>query len=186
MNDKAHPGAGHAAQQFGHFWARRTQRERVLMALTAAGLLLVALLTLAILPAWRMLQAAPQEMARADAQWQRMQVLQAQSAALLQQPKREFNEAALRASLAPLGTSAQLQVGQTSAELRLQSAAPDALAQWLLSSRRESGAVVREAQLQRSPPLASSSPNRITGTGGSTDQSDSSRWSGRLLLDLPR
>ena len=174
MSEQAGLAAGHSVRHLG---ASRSGRERVLLGLTSVGLLLTALLALAILPAWRMLQAAPQSQARLDAQWQRMQMLQVQSAALLKQPKRQFNEAALRESLLPLGASAQLHISDTSAELRLQSAAPDALALWLLSSRRETGAVVREAHLQRNPALA---PNSTSEPG------DPSRWTGRLLLDLPR
>jgi hypothetical protein len=68
-------------------------------------------------------------------------------------------------------------MGQTSAELSLHNAAPDALALWLLDSRRESGAVVREAHLQRNPALVQS---------GNSGPDSPSRWSGRLLLDLPR
>ena len=174
MSEQAGLAAGHSVRHLG---ASRSGRERVLLGLTSVGLLLTALLALAILPAWRMLQAAPQSQARLDAQWQRMQMLQVQSAALLKQPKRQFNEAALRESLLPLGASAQLHISDTSAELRLQNAAPDALALWLLSSRRETGAVVREAHLQRNPALA---PNSTSEPG------DPSRWTGRLLLDLPR
>ena len=174
MSEQAGLAAGHSVRHFG---ASRSGRERVLLGLTSAGLLLTALLALAILPAWRMLQAAPQSLARLDAQWQRMQMLQVQSAALLTQPKRQLNEAALRESLLPLGASAQLHISDTSAELRLQNAAPDALALWLLSSRRETGAGVREAHLQRNPALAPSS---------TSEPGDPSRWTGRLLLDLPR
>jgi general secretion pathway protein M len=160
-----------------HFWDHRSQRERVLLGLTAAGLVLAAMLLVAILPAWRTLQAAPQTQSRLDAQWQHMQMLQVESAALLKQAKREFKEAALRDSLAPLGASAQLHMGQTSTELSLHNATPDALALWLLNSRRESGAVVREAHLQRNPALVQS---------GNSGPEGPSRWSGRLLLDLPR
>ena len=174
MSQPMRLAAGLAVQ---HFWGHRSLRERVLLGLTAAGLALAALLAVAILPAWRTLQAAPQAQARLDAQWQRMQMLQVESAALLKQAKREFNETALRDSLAPLGASAQLHMGQTSAELSLHNAAPDALALWLLNSRRESGAVVREAHLQRSPALVQS---------GNSGPDGPSRWSGRLLLDLPR
>jgi general secretion pathway protein M len=166
--------AGLAVQ---HFWDHRSQRERVLLGLTAAGLVLAAMLLVAILPAWRTLQVAPQAQTRLNAQWQHMQMLQMESAALLKQAKREFKEAALRDSLAPLGASAQLHMGQTSAELSLHNAAPDALALWLLDSRRESGAVVREAHLQRSPALLQS---------GNSGPDGPSHWSGRLLLDLPR
>jgi len=174
MSQPMRLAAGLAVQ---HFWDHRSQRERVLLGLTAAGLVLAAMLLVAILPAWRTLQVAPQAQTRLDAQWQHMQMLQMESAALLKQAKREFKEAALRDSLAPLGASAQLHMGQTSAELSLHNAAPDALALWLLDSRRESGAVVREAHLQRSPALLQS---------GNSGPDGPSHWSGRLLLDLPR
>lgn len=158
----------HAGKELSPFWTQRSRRERVMLLVAAGVVLLAVLLGLGILPAWRTLQAAPQEKARLDAQWQRMQGLQAQSAALLKQPRREFNEAALRASLAPLGASAQLQIGEKSAELKLQGTPPEALAQWLLNARKESGAVVREAHLQRS------------------SQEGQVGWSGRLVLDLAR
>lgn len=155
-------------QGASHFLAARSRRERVLLAVVAALLLLALLLNLGILPAWRRLQAAPQEQARLDAQWQRMQGLQAQSAALLKQPRREFNEMALRSSLAPLGETAQLQLSAPTAELTLRGARPEAVAAWLLASRAEAGVVVRQAHLERSAPE------------GPT------LWSGRLLLELPR
>ncbi len=146
-------------------WAQRTRRERALLLVAALAALLAALLGLGVLPAWRSLQAAPLEKARLQAQWQRMQALQAQAQTLLQQPRRTFNEAGLRASLAPL-SGAQLLLGPAGAELRLQGAPPDALAQWLLSARSEAGVVVREAQLQRSK------------------QDGREAWSGRLGLEL--
>lgn len=150
------------------FLAARSRRERVLLALGAVLLMVALLVNLGILPAWRALQKAPQEQALLDAQWQHMQRLQTQSNALLKQPRREFSESALRANLAPLGETAQLQMGTQGGELTLRNASPDAVAAWLLKSRAEAGAVVREAHLQRSL------------------QEDRPMWSGRLLLDLPR
>lgn len=154
-----------ARERCMQLWAQRTRREQALLLVASMAALLAVLLGLGVLPAWRSLQAAPLETARLQAQWQRMQALQTQSQALLQQPRRAFNEASLRASLAPL-SGAQLQLGPGGAELRLQGAPPDALAQWLLSARSEAGVVVREAQLQRS------------------QQDGRDAWSGRLALDL--
>lgn len=147
----------------GLFWGARSPRERAL--LTAAGALgLLMLLALAVLPAWRSLQAAPQTQARLALQWQRMQALQAEATALQSQARRAFSEAALQSSLLPLGETAQLTMQAGGAELRLQHARPEALAAWLLDSRAKAGAVVRLAQLEQVP-----HEGRVT-------------WSGRLLL----
>ena len=150
----------------GRFWHARSRRERLLLATAGAVLALAALVQLGLQPAWRTLQAAPAEQARLDAQWQHMQALKAQSTALRQQPQRRFDEAALRASLAPLGAAAQLSIQGEQARLRLENAPPEAVAAWLLQSRVRSGAVVRQAQLTHSPP------------------GQPPAWSGQLVLAL--
>ena len=155
-------------ERLGQFLAARTRRERLLLGLGAAAVLLALLVQLALLPAWRRLQSAPQEQAQLDAQWQRMQALKAQSDRLLREKRRQFDEAALRNSLAGLGSTAQLSLNGERAELRLQGTRPEALADWLLQARTQAGAVVREARLQR------------------TQQDGQPAWNGVLLLDLPR
>ena len=72
----------------------------------------------------------------------------------------------LRQGLAPLGGTAQLQLGAESAELTLENAGPQALAAWLLRARQEAGVAVREAHLQR------------------RTQDGQAVWSGRLVLAL--
>lgn len=151
----------------GAFWAARSRRERLLLGLAAAVLLLAALVQLGIRPAWQRLQSAPQEQARLDAQWQQMQALQAQSAALRRQPRRAFDEAALRRSLAPLGDTAALELAPGRAQLRLQGARPDALAAWLVQARAQAGVGVAQAQLQRE------------------QQGGQVLWKGLLVLELP-
>ncbi len=138
------------AQSLASFLAARSRRERMLLGMAVVGLLMALLLSLGILPAWRTLQSAPDEQARLQAQWQEMQGLQTQAALLLKQPRRSFDEAALRQGLAPLGETVHLKLSAESAELTLQSARPQALAAWMLQARQEAGVVVREAQLQRS------------------------------------
>lgn len=150
------------------FWAARSRRERILLLTAAAVLLLTLGVQLAILPAWHRLQTAPQEHAQLDAQWQRMQALKAQSADLLRQSRRQFDESALRGSLGGLGETAQLSISDARAELRLQGAQPQALADWLLQARTQAGVVVREARLQ------------------SAQQQGRPAWNGVLLLELPR
>ncbi len=148
------------------FLAARSRRERMLLGVTAVGLLMALLLSLGVLPAWRTLQSAPDEQARLQAQWQAMQDLQARAALLRKQPRRSFDEAALRRGLAPLGETVRLELSAESAELSLHSARPQALAAWMLQARQEAGVVVREAQLQRSV------------------QDGQPVWNGRLLLAL--
>ncbi len=138
------------AQGLASFLAARSRRERMLLGVAVVGLLMALLLNLGILPAWRTLQSAPDEQARLQSQWQEMQGLQTQAALLLKQPRRSFDEAALRQGLAPLGETVHLELSAESAELTLQSARPQALAAWMLRARQEAGVVVREAQLQRS------------------------------------
>lgn len=157
-----------ASQTLGlsQFLAARSHRERVLLGLAALVLLLALLLSLGLLPAWRSLQSASVERTRLQAQWQDMQGLQTQSAALLKQPRRAFDEAALRQGLAPLGETARLQLGAESAELTLENADPQALAAWMLRARQEAGVAVREAHLER------------------RTQDGQAVWSGRLVLAL--
>lgn len=164
MSRTSTPVTGRAAQ----WLTSRSRREQVLLGAAGAVLLLALLVQLGIVPAWRRLQTAPQEQARLDAQWQRMLGLQAQSAALLRQPRRQFDESALRSSLAPLGETARLELGGHRAELRLQGTRPEALAAWLTQSRAQAGAAVREARLQRA------------------QQDGQVVWNGTLVLDLPR
>ena len=150
----------------GHLWQTRRRAERWLLLSAGAALALTALLLLGLRPAWRTLQAAPAEQARLDAQWLRMQALQAQLQPLSQAPQRRFDEVALRASLAPLGAAAQLSIEGEQAQVRLVQAQPEAVAAWLLQSRVRSGAVVRQAQLTHSPP------------------GQPPAWSGQLVLAL--
>ncbi len=161
------PASPPETTRLGAFWAARSRRERVLLGLAAAALLLAALVQLGMRPAWQRLQSAPQEQARLDAQWQRMQGLQAQSAALRRQPQRAFDEAALRRSLAPLGQTAALELAPGRAQLRLQGARPDALAAWLVQAREQAGVGVAQAQLQRE------------------QQGGQVLWRGLLVLELP-
>lgn len=153
-------------ERSAQFLATRSRRERLLLAAAAAALGAALLLRLGLAPAWQALQSAPQEQARLAAQWAHMQHLQAQSAALRQQPRRTYSEAALRASLTPLGEAAQLRLGPQGAELELRQASPEALADWLVRARTDTGAVVREAHLERA------------------QVQERAVWNGRLRLDL--
>lgn len=147
--------------------ATRSPRERRWLLAAAVLLLLTGVLQLGIRPAWRTLQAAPQARAELDSQWQQMRALQAESAQLRQQPGRRFSQAELRRSLAPLGETARLEMGQGQAQLVLQASPPQALADWLVRARAQAGVRVRQAQLQRAQ------------VGGQTV------WNGTLTLELP-
>ncbi len=161
-------GVPGAANRLGRFWAERTRRERVLLVVAGAVLLLALLVGLAVRPALRALQDAPEARTHLQLQRQQMEALQAQSAALQKQPRRRYDEAQLRASLAPLGEGARLNVEAGRAQLSLQAAPPEALAGWLLRAREQAGVVVRQAQL------------RPVQQGGRT------LWGGQLTLELDR
>lgn len=153
-------------QLLAEFVAARSRRERGLLALLAAVLAALVLQPM-VLATWQSLRSGPQALARLDADLQRMRTLQAQARVLREQPALAFDAQALQDSLAPLGPSARLYLARPSAELVLQEADPQALAVWLRDARRQAGAVVSQAQLQRSPP------------------GEPARWSGTLRLDLP-
>lgn len=153
-------------QLLAEFVAARSQRERGLLALLAAVLAALVLQPV-VREAWHSLRSGPQALARLDADLQRMRTLQAQARVLREQPALAFDEQALHDSLALLGPSARLQLARPSAELVLQEVDPQALAAWLRNARRQAGAVVSQAQLQRSP------------------AGEPARWSGTLRLDLP-
>ena len=155
-----------AGDRLARFWAARSPRERWLLASGGAVLVGALLLGAALRPAWRALQEAPEARAQLALQRQQMQALQAQTEQLARQPRRRYDEAQLRASLAPLGDGARLNVEAGRAQLSLQAAPPEALAAWLLQAREQAGVVVRQAQL------------RPVQQGGRTV------WSGQLVLAL--
>jgi general secretion pathway protein M len=151
-------------------WKLLAPRERTL--LTVAGaLVLVALLWMLLLaPSLRVLRGAAAQSAALDAQLQRMQTLQAQAQALQQQAPLGYEDAmrALQqATKQTLGAAAQVSVNGERATVTLQAVGADALAQWLAQARLNARSVPLEAKI-----------NRISTPASTT-------WSGVLVMSLP-
>lgn len=149
-----------------HAWDKLPLRERRLLALAAAVVVLALVWAAGIAPAVRTLAAAPAQIEKLDAQLQSMLKLAAQARGLQSRPSVTRDEAlrTLEASLQQrLGTTAQLSVAGERVSVTLKGAAPDVLAQWLSQARVTSRAVATQAMLTRGP----------------------SGWDGTVVLELP-
>lgn len=134
-------------------WAQRPAREQQLLRWGGGFLVLLALWSLAIEPAWRTWQSAPAQQALLDAQTQTMRQLQAQ-AQRLQKPNpisRSESVQWLQNNLANLGPDAQVNFQGESATLNLNAAPPEALARWMTQARERALAMPIQAQLQPAP-----------------------------------
>lgn len=148
------------------FWNQLALRERRLLTLAAALVLLALVWLLGVQPAWRTLRSAPVQLAGLDGQMQTMQALAQQARAVQNRPAVSRAQAArtLQATLTQqLGASAQLNVQGARATASLKDAAPDALARWLVQARTDARAQATQARLLRGP----------------------AGWSGTLVFELP-
>lgn len=152
-------------------WQQRAPRERRLLTLGAAVLLLALVWGQLIAPAWRVWREAPQRQAMLEAQTRQMRLWQAE-AQQLQTPRRIAREEALRLLTASasqlLGPGAQLTPQGDAWRLSLQAAPAAGLAQWLAQAREQALALPSQAQLQRQD-----------------DKASEPTWRGTLLLRLP-
>lgn len=154
-------------------WAQLAPRERTLVALAAATVLLALLWLLALAPALRTLRQAPAERAGLAAQAQQLQQLKAEAQALKALPRLSQDEAqrALQATTTGrLGSAAQLSLVGDRANVVLKQAPADALARWLADARANARATPVEARLTR---------------GGDNTPGAPVLWSGTLVLSLP-
>ena len=152
-------------------WQQRAPRERYLLGLGAAVLLLALVWSQLIAPAWRVWREAPQRQAMLEAQTRQMRQWQAE-AQQLQTPRRIEREQALRLLTASatslLGPGAQVTPQGDSLRISLQAAPAAGLAQWLAQAREQALALPSQAQLQRQD-----------------DKASEPTWRGTLLLRLP-
>lgn len=152
-------------------WQQRAPRERRLLGLGAAVLLLALVWSQLIAPAWRVWREAPQRQAMLEAQTRQMRQWQAE-AQQLQTPRRIQREEALRLLTASatslLGPGAQVTPQGDSLRIILQAAPAAGLAQWLAQAREQALALPSQAQLQRQD-----------------DKASEPTWRGTLLLRLP-
>ena len=154
-------------------WTQLAPRERRLLLLAASVVGLALLWWLALAPALATLRQAETQRAALDAQWQRMQALQAEAEALKASPRMAHDEAlrALEGSVKQrLGAGAQLTVVGDRANLTLKDTPAVELTAWLAEARVDARAVPLEARLTRAA-------GATAGRGV--------HWSGTLSLGLP-
>ena len=137
----------------------------------ALSLIVLALVwKLALAPSLQTLRTATARASALDAQLQNMHALQAQANALQRQAPLGYDEALRALNLATrqtLANTAQVSVVADRANVTLQAANADALAQWLVQARLNARAAPLEARLTRA-----ASPAGAT-------------WSGTLVMGLP-
>lgn len=154
-------------------WQRLQARERRLVALAAAVVVLALLWGVGLAPALRTLREADGQRATLQAQAQRMQQLALEAAALKAMPRMTQPEAlrALEAAVQQrLGDSAKLTVLGERANVTLKDAPAAGLAHWLTDARVNARSAPLEARLMRS---SASAPGAAV------------TWNGTLSLSLP-
>ena len=153
-------------------WATASSREQSLM--RSAGVLVGLALVwwLFVAPPLHTFTQGQAERRKLDLQWQKIQSLQMQAAALQALPKISRDDA-LRALDATVrqqfGTSAQLSVIGDNATVTLRSTPAHELAQWLSQARMNARAIPSEARLTRS----------------TSNPSGQAVWSGTIVMRLP-
>lgn len=168
-------------------WAQRSPREKQLLRLGASILLLAALWSLALAPAWRTWQKAPAQQALLDAQTQAMRQLQAQAHILQTSRPISRSESVqwLEEHLAELGPGAKVSLQGDQATLSLNAASAEALAHWIKQAREWALAMPLQAQLQRG--AAQSAPataDKLAKPAGMSADSPA-LLRGTLVLRLP-
>ena len=154
-------------------WQRLQARERRLVALAAAVVVLALLWWLGLAPAVRTLRQAGSQRAALQAQAQQMQQLQQEATALKAMPRMTQQEAlrALEAATQQrLGDNARLSVVGDRASVTLKNASATGLAQWLTDARVNARSTPVDARLMR---------------GNASAPGAAVTWNGTLSLRLP-
>lgn len=152
-------------------WNQLAPREKSLLGAALAVIALALVWQLMLAPSLRTLRAATAQGLALDAQLQHMQSLQAQAKALQKQAPLAYDDAlrALnQATKQTLGSTAQVSAVADRANVTLQAARADALAQWLAQARVNARSTPLEARLTRM-----ATPAGVT-------------WSGTLVMTLPQ
>ena len=152
-------------------WTQLAPREKSLLGAALALIALALLWQLMLVPSLHTLRTATAQGLALDAQLQHMQSLQMQARALQKQAPLTYDDAVRALNLSTkqtLGNTAQVSVVAERANVTLQAARADALAQWLAQARVNARSTPLEAHLTR---LAT--PAGVT-------------WSGRLVMTLPQ
>jgi len=133
-------------------WATLAPRDRRLLALAVAVIVLYALFAVAVQPAWRNLRSAPAQLESLEIELQAMQRLASEASELRATPpvNAEQASAALTAASERLGDKARLSVQGDRAVLTLNGAGTAQLRGWLAEVRSGARARPVEATLTRS------------------------------------
>ena len=152
-------------------WTQLAPREKSLLGAALALIALALLWQLMLVPSLHTLRTVTAQGLALDAQLQHMQSLQMQARALQKQAPLTYDDAVRALNLSTkqtLGNTAQVSVVAERANVTLQAARADALAQWLAQARVNARSTPLEAHLTR----------RATPAGVT--------WSGRLVMTLPQ
>lgn len=147
----ASPALASLSQQAGNWWRARTPRERQAVALVATLLIVFAVWSVLVQPAWRVASTAPAQIDQLNAQLEQMKRVAAEAQGLRGTPPVTVAQAsaALKSSTERLGDKARLTLQGDRATLTLNGVAGDALRAWLVEARSGARARPLEAQLQR-------------------------------------
>ena len=176
-----------ARQAAASAWQQRAPRERRLLTLGAAVLLVAVVWSLLLAPAWRVWREAPARQASLQAQTRQMLQLQAE-ARQLQAPNRIERSQALKLlsdSATLLGPKAQLSPQGDELRVTLQATPARGLAEWLAQAREKAQARPRLAQLQKQDATDTPSSTGATPGDKSPDMANGPIWRGTLVLQLP-
>ena len=152
-------------------WNQLAPREKSLLGAALAVITLALVWQLMLAPSLSTLRAATAQGLALDAQLQHMQSLQAQAKALQKQAPLAYDDAVRALNLATkqtLGGTAQVSTVADRANVTLQAARADALAQWLAQARVNARSTPLEARITRM-----ATPAGVT-------------WSGTLVMTLPQ
>jgi len=155
-------------------WSQLAARERTLLSLAAALVVLAALWLLFLAPIVATLRTADARSQALESQLQQMLALQTQVQSLQKQPPLAHDEAlkALnQATEQTLGSNAQVAVTGDRANVTLQGVPADALARWLAQARLNARSVPLEARLARAV--------------SAKDNTQGLVWNGALVMSLP-
>ena len=154
-------------------WSAASPRERRLTASAAILVGLALVWWLLVAPPLRTLTHWQADQGKLEVQWQKMQDLRAEAAALQALPRINRDDAlrALESAVKQhFGASAQLSVLGDSATVSLRNTPANALAEWLPQVRVNARAIPSEARLQRS----------------NTNPAGQAVWSGSIVMRLPQ
>ena len=132
-------------------WTEFSERDRRLVALAGASLLLLLLWLIAIRPAWQTWRVVPAQAAELEQQWLQMQRLASEARELKGQTPIGTAQAAqaLKAATDTLGSHGKLLLAGDRATLTLNAATPEQMRAWLAEARQGARARPLELQLTR-------------------------------------